>query len=86
MTTTCYFDEKKALGSNSDTITSELIYYWMIALNIPVEFEKWHLNRLITLIKICNVKNNPKKMSKGELMRRNKAMNAARKKRFNTKG
>lgn len=86
MTATCFFDEKKALGSNSDTITSELIYYWMIALNIPVEFEKWHLNRLITLIKICNVKNNPKKMGKGELMRRNKAMNAARKKRLNTKG
>ena len=86
MTATRFFDEKKALGSKSDVITSELSYYWMIALNIPVEFEKWHLTRLITLIKVCNVKNNPKKMSRGEIMRRNKSMNAARKMRLNTKG
>ena len=86
MTATRFFDEKKALGSKSDVVTSELIYYWMIALNIPVEFEKWHLTRLITLIKVCNVKNNPKKMSRSEVMRRNKSMNAARKKRLNTKG
>ena len=86
MTATRFFDEKKALGLKSDVITAELIYYWMVALNIPVEFEKWHLTRLITLIKVCNVKNNPKKMSRGEIMRRNKSMNAARKMRLNTKG
>lgn len=86
MTATCFYDDKQSPGVKSETITSELIYYWMITLNIPVEFEKWHLNRLIALIKTCNVKNNPKKMSKSEIMRRNRSLNASRKKRLHTKG
>lgn len=70
-----------------DIITAELIYYWMIAYNIPVEFEKWHLNRLLTLIRICAIKNSkPTKMSKKALLSRNQALNAARKKQFNTSG
>lgn len=44
-----------------ETITSELIYYWMISMNIPVQFEHWHLNRLITLIRVINLKSSPKK-------------------------
>lgn len=44
-----------------ETITSELIYYWMISMNVPVQFEHWHLNRLITLIRVINLKNSPKK-------------------------
>lgn len=73
--------------SSREIVTSELIYYWMISLNIPVKFEKWHLNRLITLIKVCSIKNQPpKKMSRGEIMQRNAELNAARKKRLNTKG
>lgn len=86
MTATCFFDEKKSQRSR-ETVTSELIYYWMISYNIPVEFQKWHLNRLLTLIQVCNVKNTPpKKRSQSEIMKRQAAINAANRKRFNSKG
>jgi hypothetical protein len=85
--TATYFMEDDDKGTSRETITSELIYYWMISLNIPFECQKWHLNRLLTLIKVCNVKNGPKKRrSQREIMKRNAAMNAARRKRLNSKG
>lgn len=86
MTATTFNDNKKD-SRNHETITSELIYYWMIASNIPFECQKWHLNRLITLIRVCSVKNTPpKKRSKRDIMSRNSALNAARRKQMNTKG
>ncbi len=73
--------------ANTEIITSELLYYWMIQFNIPFECQKWHLNRLMMLIRICSIKNEkPKKMSKAEVMNRNKSLNEARKKANNTKG
>lgn len=70
-----------------ETVTSELIYYWMIAQGIPMECEKWHLNRLIMLIDICSVKNAPgKKMSKRAVMEQNAALNAARRAKYNSRG
>ena len=81
------FTNDKGRGNNREIITSELVYYWMIALNIPVEFQKWHINRLLTLIRVCEIKNSPqKKMSKNEIMSRNAALNEARRKKLNSRG
>lgn len=81
------FSNDRSSGPNREIITSEVIYYWMVALNIPFECQKWHLNRLLTLIRVCNVKNNPgKKMNKKELLSKYDAINKANRKRFNTKG
>lgn len=85
--TASWFSDTGNSGNNREQITSELIYYWMITLNIPFECQKWHLNRLLTLIQICNIKNQPnKKMSRREIMNRNAALNAQRKKSLHTKG
>lgn len=81
------FNDLNQRGRGKEIITSELIYYWMIALNIPMECQKWHLNRLLTLIRVCNVKNAPpKKMSKKDITSKYASLNAARRKKLNSKG
>lgn len=87
MTRTWFGEDKTAKKGREEQITSELIYYWMIALQIPFECQKWHLNRLLTLIRVCNIKNQPeKKMSPQDIRARNAALNAERKARLHTKG
>lgn len=81
------FREDPNKPKSSKIITAEIIYYWMISLNIPMECQKWHLNRLITLIKVCNIENGPKKkMSKKDIYARNRSLNAARKRAMHTNG
>lgn len=73
--------------SSRQIVTSELIYYWMIELGIPFECQKWHLNRLLMLIRICEAKNTPgKKMSKKEVYQQYRALNEARKNRTGSRG
>ena len=82
-----YFREEKSNGGSKDTVTAELIYYWMIAAGIPFECQKWHLNRLLALIRVCGMKNAPAgKMNKKDVMRQNAALNAARRAKLNSRG
>lgn len=86
MTATTFSNEGPSKG-NSEQITAELIYYWMIAFQIPSEYQKWHLNRLLTLIRVCEIKNRPpKKMKPQDVNARNAALNAERLKKLNTRG
>lgn len=86
-TATWFSDRKKKEKGPPETITSELIYYWMFSAEIPVECETWHLNRLLTLIRVFGEKNQkPEKMSKSEIMARNRSLNEQRKAKYNTKG
>lgn len=86
MTATWFSDSKKS--PSREIVTSEVIYYWMIESNVPMECQKWHLNRLLTLIKVINDKREPnkKKMSRREIYKQNAALNAARKARLHTHG
>lgn len=88
MTATTFSKTEQAQNRRSGSVvTSEIIYYWMIALNIPFECQRWHLDRLLTLIRVCNIKNQPpKKMNKKSVMSRNAALNAARRQRFKSNG
>lgn len=88
--TATWFSEDAKKGrkkNNGKQVTAELIYHWMIALNIPVKFEKWHLNRLLTQIRVCDIENNPpKNKSKKNIMSEYAALNKARRQRLNSKG
>lgn len=72
---------------STEIITSEVVYYWLVALNIPFEVENWHLNRLLTLVRVCNEKNTPaKKVSPKEAAQQRRRLNAERQKQFGTTG
>lgn len=83
-TTVTFFDNKPKV--KEETVTSELIYYWMITAGIPFECEKWHINRLFALLKICSAKNAPKKKMTKEMMNSQAALNAKRRAAMNSKG
>lgn len=85
MTATTF--KNKNRKSSRQIVTSEIIYYWMISLEIPMECQKWHLNRLLTLIRVCDEKSQPgKKKSRKEIMAENKALNQMRRARSGSRG
>jgi len=85
--TATWFTEHGGSKKRNEVITAEVIHYWMIAQNIPMECQKWHLNRLMTLIQVCSLKNQPqKKMGTKEMLTQQRTLNEARKAQFNTKG
>lgn len=85
--TATFFSDDKRVKKYGEIITAELIYYWMITCGVPFECENWHLNRLLTLIRVCNTMNTPKKKkSIKEIMSRNAAINEARKQKLKTRG
>ena len=87
MTATTFSSNKQSGGGKKEITTSELIYYWMISFNIPMECQKWHLNKLLTLIRVCDVKNTPpKKMNKKDIINQYASLNAARRQQMNSKG
>lgn len=88
--TATWFSNNNAVGaakSRNEVITNEIIYYWMIKFNIPVEFQKWHIEQLLTLIKVISLKDSPpKKMSQKEAAAQQRALNAQRRSKMHSKG
>lgn len=88
MSATWFNEDLIPKNKNSrEVVTAEIIYYWMITLNIPVEFQKWHLNQLLTLIKVVNIKNEPQKKKDPKLAAQERAaLNAKRRAKYKSKG
>ena len=88
--TATWFNDNTKRSGKREIITAEIIYYWMTAYNLPESYQHWHLNKLMTLLRVCAEKNNPdsakKKKATGQLAAQRRALNAARRKKFNTRG
>lgn len=81
------FNKQNNPSHSSRITTAELIYYWMFSLQIPMECEHWHFNRLMTLIELASKESMPKKkMGKREAMQQQREINAMRRSKYNTKG
>lgn len=87
-TATTFPLEADRRGGPKENITSELMYYWLVNFQIPFHpTETWHLNNLMTLVRVCSIKQEkPKKMSQQQVMERNKALNEQRRREMGTAG
>lgn len=86
-TATTFPHEEAPNKINRELVTAEIVYYWMVALNVPFETQYWHLNRLITLIQVVNHKNAPpKKRSRASMAEQQRRLNAERKAKYGTNG
>lgn len=88
MTATWFYSPHKETMNprGKSIITSEIIYYWMFALGIPLDCDKWHINKLLTMIRVCEEKQNPKKMSRMDIMSQQRELNAIRRAKLGTRG
>lgn len=77
-TATTIYDSRRGPAGGHQIVTSELIYYQMVYHHVPGEYEKWHLNRLMTLLRICNIKGTNDQMSMKDIFAQNRALHAAR--------
>lgn len=85
LTATTFNENKKS--QSREVITSELIYYWMIISGVPFECQKWPIQRLLALLRVCEVKNSGnKKMSRNEVVQQNRDLNAERRAKMKSKG
>lgn len=86
-TATTIKNVNRSRGVNNEIVTAEIIYYWMTIYGIPFECEKWHLDKLLTLIRVCSIKQSkPKKMSKADIYQQQRAINEANRAKYRTKG
>lgn len=81
------FTEHSQRPPSREVITAELIYFWMLEHGIPFETDRWNLNQLFALIRICGIKRSKKKgMNRREIAEQNRMLNAQRRAQLGTSG
>lgn len=85
-TTFSYSKMQEQAARRGEIVTAEIIYYWMITLNIPVEFQKWHLSQLLALIRVVSIKNSKDGGKRKLSAKERHDINLANRAKYHTKG